>query len=178
MRYLFTTFYRYPIRLPFSGVNPPQADSARKGRGTVEYQQWACACDEHSCRPAPRATPDRSEDRGVVFGFGCRGGGAGAGEGEFETVSRRRAQGRRRREADRTVASRPPRRRTRLATAAAHPHRAPPEMGSRPTRQIRRRQQNPTQKLARQIHRTDTTGYRGVAFSTRVLDLGDIGRAG
>src|SRR5207249_1200817 len=88
-------------------------------------------------------------------------------------LPRRRAESRRRRPAHGAMARRASGDGTGVETARPHPCRTPPEMGSRATRQVRRRQ-DAAEGLAVEVRRADGAGYERIAETAAGLVLGCI----
>ena len=143
--------------LSYCCTSPEAASSHRVSKGVGIHHLSA---DRFASMPffataVERTTPHRRQDRGTVLRPGCRRCGPGAGEGESEALPCRRPQSRRRRQAHRRVAGQASQHRTGLETPRTHPDRTPQEMGSRPTRQIRRRRQRAAEELAGEVRRAD-----------------------
>ena len=104
-------------------------------------------------RSAQRAAPHRRQDRGTLLRPRCRGRRPGAGASQPEAVSSRRPQGGGRGQAHRGLAGAAPRHRTRLRPPRTHPHRTPPPVGERPTRQVRPGGQAAAEGVAGEVSR-------------------------
>ena len=134
-------------------------------RSFTEYRQElgirpASRADRFSAFPfAPlrRAAPHRRQDRGTLLRPRCRGRRPGAGASQPEAVSSRRPQGGGRGQTHRGLAGAAPRHRTRLRPPRTHPHRTPPPVGERPTRQVRPGGQAAAEGVAGEVSRPQIT---------------------
>ncbi len=123
--------------------------------------------------PSGRAAPHRRQDRGTLLRPRCRGRRPGAGASQPEAVSSRRPQGGGRGQTHRGLAGAAPRHRTRLRPPRTHPHRAPPPVGARPTRQVRPGGQAATEGVAGEVLGASHAGIEHLARFCRMVVLGD-----